>query len=298
MGRFDDIAAFVAIADAGGFAAAETATGQPRSNLSRALKRLEARLGVPLARRSPQSFSLTDDGVRYHREARAALRGLEKAHEAIGVGERSTIRITTPTLLGHTVLARALAGFHQQRPDVRVIVHVSNEKLDLIDKRIDVAIRTGDAKGEALIARTLFTAREKLFASPDYLDRVGRPEAPDALRSYVCVHCTPSSTFEHKPVWDLTDGTQTKRVELPDALVVNDPGTAAQLAHHSVGIARITDFLGDASVAAGTLEAVLPNWSTNKVPVRAVILDGRRASEPVRALVDILAKTTGNATAP
>ncbi len=289
MSDLDDIAAFVAVADAGGLAAAEAATGQTRANLSRALKRLEGRLGVVLARRTPQAFTLTDAGARYHREVRAVLRGLERADAAAGAEAVQTVRMTTPTLLGHTGVAEALARYRRDHPDVRLIVHVTNEKLDLVGGRIDVALRTGDAKGEALVARTLFEGRERLFASAAYLDRAGRPSRPADLRDHATIHCTPSSTFEAKPVWDLTDGEDDARVELRDALVVNDPGTACRLAHHGAGIARITDFLGARSVADGTLEAVLPNWSTAAVPVRAVILDGRNASKPVRALVDILA---------
>ncbi len=287
MSDLDDIAAFVAVADAGGLAAAEATTGQTRANLSRALKRLEARLGVTLARRSPQGFALTDEGTRYHTASRAALQAVRAADAAVSEGT-PTVRITMPTLLGHTKLAEGLARFRRDRPDVRLVVHVTNEKLDLIAARVDLAFRTGEAKGEALVARTLFTARERLFASPAYLDRAGAPAAPSDLTAHATIHCTPSATFEATPTWALTNGTAEARVSLPDALVVNDPGTACRLAHLNAGIVRTTDFLGAASVADGRLRAVLPAWSTAEVPVRAVILDGRQAGEPVRALLDAL----------
>ena len=289
MTDLDDTALFVAIADAGGLAAAEARTGQPRSTLSRALKRLEARLGAPLARRTPQGFALTPEGARFHARAARALRELERAREEVSPGRAGrVVRVTAPTLMAQGLLIPALARFRRANPDARVALLVTNDKVDLIDTNVDLAIRAGEAKDERLVARVLFCSVERLYAAPAHLQRFGLPRSPAELRDRPTVHCAGARALAARPVWELTDGVRRERVELRDALAVNDPGTARGLAREGLGVACLPDFLGDEAARRGELVPVLPEWRTDEVLVRAILADGRDASEAVRRLLDEL----------
>ncbi|PYE21529.1 LysR substrate binding domain-containing protein [Paraburkholderia silvatlantica] len=166
--------AFVAVVDSGSFAAAARELGLPRSTVSARVAALEARLGVRLLRRSTRQLALTEDGEVWYARVGGAIATLRDA-EHRGLAEGATlsgmIRLSVPLDFPDVVLADAIAAFLGEHPRVRVDVHVSNDVVDFVSDRFDLAIRGGKPGGNDAVARRIAGFRLASFASPTWLAR-------------------------------------------------------------------------------------------------------------------------------
>lgn len=283
----DDLSLFLAVADAGGFAAAETRTGLPRSTLSRAVQRLERTLGAPLAERSPRRFALTAAGEIYRRAAADALETLDRARDRIRrgtVGE--TVRLTAPTLLARRLIEPFIARLAEEKDAPSIVLLVSNDKLDLTDGHIDIAVRVGDAGGDEQIARRLFDCRERLYAAPDFLTTLDATPTIDDLDRLPTIW-EPDGGGSASG-WRLARGDEIRLVRPQAPLRVDDPESALRLAVEGLGITRLPDFVGDAECRGGRLERVLSDWSSEPVTVRAILGRGRDLAPAARDILERL----------
>ncbi len=190
MRRYDhlaDVEAFVATAEQGALSRAAAALGTSPSMISRAIARLEQRLGAQLLRRTTRRMSLTEAGRQYLERAQAAFALIAEAErEAQGqdgplVG---TVRISAPTSYGHYRLPERLRGFRDAHPGVELTVEIGNRNVDLIAEGFDLAIRGGELPDSGLVAHRLEDAAFCLVASPDYLRRRGAPTDIAALSAH------------------------------------------------------------------------------------------------------------------
>ena len=288
----NDIAAFVEVVRAGGISPASARTGRPRSTLSRSLKRLEASLGVTLARRSPTAFSLTDEGRRYFEEVRGAVERLHGSHDAVAPGSRGrTIRVSVPILVSHFFLPPALEAFRQAFPDTAVRVRVEGDRVDMEAEGIDLVVRAGDPGGEAKVGRELFRSCRRVYAAPDYLARHGTPATPDELPAHDIVSCVPLPRIDEAVVWSLAGPAGPAAVEIRPVLAINDPEAGCDLACRGAGLCLLPQFVAWPALRAGRLTRVLPQWQEEARPVRALLTDGRKSTDAVRGLVTALAET-------
>ncbi len=296
MGRkFDhlaDVEALIAVVEQGSFTAGAAALGTTPSVLSRAITRLEVRLGSQLLRRTTRHIGLTDAGRLYVEQARAAFLLIGDAERQIQGrdGELSgRVRLSVPTTYGHHRLPPLLRRFTVKYPQVRIELNITNRNVDLVAEGFDLAIRLGHLPDSGLVARKLEDAALVLVASPDYVARAGRPEALEDLRRHGCLPFVMPSTGRFAPWLFLDEGREVDWV--PDAVieVSDDVLGVVSLAEQGMGICQSYDFIVRERIERGGLVELLPRLRGRSRPFSLVYAPHRRQPAPVRALIDWLA---------
>ncbi len=245
-----ELAAFVAVIEAGGFAEAGRHLGVAPSTLSRTVSRLEGLLGVTLLRRSTRAIELTPEG----RDLLAAAQDIVTRTEALadlaarGSAPRGPLRVNAPVGFTLHVIAPRLAEFHALYPDVEVTLDMTDRPVDLIDSHADVAIRFGPLSDSELLQRPLGKAPWRLVAAPDYLDRKGWPEQPEDLSRLTQVRFTSPQHINTLRF----DGIRAP-VIVPASVHAENGEAVRSLILGGMGIARLSEFMVAEDIAAGRL---------------------------------------------
>jgi len=280
---------FVEVARLKSFSAAGRRLGLSRALVSKQLLQLEERLNVRLLHRSTREVSLTDAGQAYLEPCSAAvLQAQEAARIVTQSGDElaGPLRIQAPSSFGSTWLADALARFSLPHPGLRPLLHVDDALLDPIEHGFDLTIRVGGIPdSRALAIRPLAPCRGILCAAPEYLEKFGVPETPEALHRHRCLH------FSH-----LTDGTAWRftrageqRVVRVEAAFTSNNGLVLQgAALQGMGIVYSTTFLAMRHLLDGTLVPVLTDWELPLNHLSALYPASRQPSPKVRRLIDFL----------
>jgi DNA-binding transcriptional LysR family regulator len=258
----NELAAFVALADTGSFAAAGRQLGRDPTAVSRRLSAMEARLGVRLAERSTRKVALTEAGQTYLERIRPLLHELQAAgREAVAFADgeaRGHLRITLPGNFGRLWLTPLIVDFLRQHPRVTLEADTSNRFVDLIGERFDLAIRLGELPDSRLVARKVAERRRLLCASPDFLARHPAIRTPQALKDYPCL----CFTGRHDPYrWTFTQPSGgTVGVTVSGPLASDDAELLVEAAVSGLGIVYTSDWYANRELAAGRLVEVLPDW--------------------------------------
>ncbi len=293
MQDLNDLYYFSAVVDNGGFAAAERALGIPKSRLSRRISALETELGVRLLQRSTRRFAVTDVGTAVHRHAQMMLAEAQAAREVVdrlSAEPRGVIRLSVPVGLAQQMMPRLMPEFLAKYPQVRVQMHVSNRRIDVINEGFDLAIRVRNKLDDdgSLVMRTFGQIQELLVASPRYLDRAGRPRVPEELKDHVTLSMNED---EARQRWDLQDAKgELRRVELKPRLSGFDFPMLMALAKQGIGITMLPETLCAEAIRNGELEVVLPEWRLPQGIAHLVFASRRGLLPAVRALIDFLAE--------
>ena len=293
MQDLNDLYYFSAVVDNGGFAAAERALGIPKSRLSRRISALENELGVRLLQRSTRRFAVTDVGNAVHRHAQSMLEEAKAAREVVdrlSAEPRGTIRLSVPVSIAQEMIPRLMPEFLAKYPEVRVQLHVSNRRVDVINEGFDLAIRVRNKLDDdgSLVMRTFGQIQELLVASPKYLDRAGRPKDPDDLKNHVTLTMNED---EARQRWDMQDASgETRRVELKPRLSGFDFPMLMQLARQGLGITMLPETVCADAIRNGELEVVLPDWRLPQGIAHLVFASRRGLLPAVRAMIDFLAE--------
>ena len=286
-----DVEAFVTIVDKGTISAAAVALGTTPSVLSRAVARLEARLGVQLMRRTTRRLSVTEAGTLYLEQARSAFGLIADAERAIqgqGGDLSGTIRISAPTTYGHYRLPGLLRPFMERHPKVMIELSISNRNVDLVEEGYDMAIRLGELANSGLAAKRLGDADVCLVASPDYLRRAGTPMALEDLASHACLPFTMPSTGRLSPWLLRVDGKDVDWLAPARMRVADDVLGVVTLAQQGLGICQTYRFVAEERLRTGQLVEVLPALGGRSKPFSLIYPPHRRMSAACRALIDSL----------
>jgi DNA-binding transcriptional LysR family regulator len=293
MQDLNDLYYFSAVVDHGGFAAAERALGIPKSRLSRRISQLENDLGVRLLQRSTRRFAVTDVGQSVHRHAQSMLAEAQAAREVVdrlSAEPRGVVRASVPVGLAQQQMPALLPEFLAQYPQVRVQLHVSNRRVDVINEGFDIAIRVRSKLDDdgSLVMRSFGQIQELLVASPRYLDRAGRPNAPEELLDHVTLTM---SEDEARQRWELQgrDG-EVRKIDLKPRVSGFDFPMLMALAKGGLGITMLPETLCAEAVRKGELEVVLPEWRLPQGIAHAVFASRRGLLPAVRVFIDFLAE--------
>ena len=293
MQDLNDLYYFSAVVDNGGFAAAERALGIPKSRLSRRISALEEELGVRLLQRSTRRFAVTDVGNAVHRHAQTMLAEAQAAREVVdrlSAEPRGVIRVSVPVEFAQQLIPRLMPEFLAKYPQVRVQLHVSNRRVDLINEGFDVAIRVRNKLDDdgSLVMRSFGMIQELLVASPKYLDRAGRPKDPEELKDHVTLSINED---EARQRWELQDAKgELRRIDLKPRLSGFDFPMLMALAKQGIGITMLPETLCADAIRNGELEVVLPDWRLPQGIAHLVFASRRGLLPAVRALIDFLAE--------
>jgi DNA-binding transcriptional LysR family regulator len=238
-------------------------------------------------------------GERFYGHCRAVLEEARAAQEAVDVlraEPRGVVRMSCPVSLAQTVVAHVLPEFLARYPKLQVRVLSSDRRVDVVGEGYDIAIRVrskldSDAN---LVMRTFGLSRVLAVASPDLLDRLGRPQVPAELASLPAL-----SMLEHEgtQAWELTDaGGERVTVEMTARLVSGEFALLLEAARRGLGVALLPEFVCAPALTSGELEVVLPDWSAPEGTMHFVYPSRRGMLPGVRALVDFLAERLPEAT--
>lgn len=286
----DALIAFVSVIDTGSFSAAAERLGQTPSGISRTISRLESRLGVALMKRTTRRLDLTEEGEWLLARARKILADLHDTEEQFSARlsqPSGTVRVNAATPVLDHMVAPLAAAFLDAYPLVRLELVSGETVIDLIEERVDVAIRIGPLADSTLNARRLGSSPLRLLASPGYLARHGTPDRIDALSRHRLLGFTEPASLN---IWPLPqDGGEGLPVQ--PAIAASSGETLRHLALAHAGIVCLADFLSRSDVENGRLVPVLESitlpWSQ---PVWAVFYKQGALAPRVAALVDFLAQ--------
>jgi DNA-binding transcriptional LysR family regulator len=276
---------FVEVVRAGGFAAAARRLGLPKSTISARVQSLEVRLGAQLLKRSTRQLSLTSEGSAYFDAVASAVDTLVDA-EAASTSEKGVlsgkIRFTAPLEFPRDAITSAIASFLQLHPKVRFDIMLTNQPLDLVAENIDLALRGGEPGGAGLIIRKVGQIAFGLYASPQYIERCGRPGSLEDLGDHdLLLFASPS---------------QSRVLRAADPLGGHEPRITSdnfaflrRLAIAGVGITALPDALVAHEVASGRLERVLDAWAGEPSALFLVFPSRKDMTPRIKAFADHLA---------
>jgi len=284
---------FTQVVDHGGFARAARALGIPRSRLSRHVMALEAELSARLLHRSTRRFAVTEVGQEVYRHASAMLAQADAALEAVEFARaepRGVLRASCPVGLAQAALAPILPHFLERHPAIRLELHVSNRRVDVLSEGFDVALRVrAQPSGEdGLVMRAFRHLDEFLVASPAYLERAGAPDEPAQLATRATLDY--AGEVDRGP-WELVGPqAQRARVENKARVVCHDFMVLRTAVLAGLGIARLPESVVREELRRGALVRVLPQWNSPQ-GIAHIVFPSRRGLLPAaRAFIDFLAE--------
>lgn len=288
----NDTLIFVKVVEQGSFTAAARLLGQPKTTVSRKVQELESRLGARLLNRTTRRLGLTEAGTVYYEHCQRIARELEQAESAVSQlqsGPRGWLRFTVPYSMGTMWIAPLLNQFQAQYPEIRVDMHLGNEKLDLIAGETDMALRIGPLPDSNLVARKLGRLRSQVFASPGYIQRYGEPRHPSELQFHRTLAVRKAHNHNNRFSWTLAEaGGEMQEFTVNPALVANDPAALNTMLVAGEGLMLSSDVMAKPFVESGMLRRVLAGWTGPEYDFNAVFAGGGMVSPKVRAFIDFL----------
>jgi DNA-binding transcriptional LysR family regulator len=288
---FEGLAIFAKVVELRSFAAAADELALSKGTVSKAITRLERRLGARFFNRTSRRLALTDAGQKLsERAARLLSDGETAENEALAqsVAPRGLVRLAVPMTFGVKVIAPILSEFLKQYPDVSIDLHLSDAMVDLIGEGFDVGLRIASLPDSSLIARRLCAIPRHTIASPAYLKRHGRPTHPMHLAQHRCLGYAYLSTPD---VWHYTNAKGEQANVRPGGPLRVNNGEAlmpAVIAGH--GIADLPDFIAGDAIASGEVEIILKDWKRAEGALHLLTPPGGPRPARVEVLMDFLTK--------
>ena len=284
--QLNRLAYFVAVVDARSFTAAAARLGVSKAVVSQQVARLEASLGTTLIARTTRRTEPTVAGLAFHLRCVEILRQAEEAVAELGETTREPsglLRLTASFAYGTAVLAPLVAMFRQRYPAVAMEVMLSDAKLDLIENRLDLAIRMGELGTAGNVARSLGTFDHLIVAAPEVVQTADTPAAVEAL-PWVANLALAAPLH-----WQLrhTDG-GAGTLEPKAPISMNSTLAVHGAVMAGAGVSILPDYLVAGDIAAGRLRRLLPSWHLPPGVTHAVFPPGRYRPAPVRAFLDML----------
>ncbi|AWN48305.1 LysR family transcriptional regulator [Methylobacterium terrae] len=287
--RLGEMEAFVQVARRGSFAAAAKALRRTPSAVSRAVARLEARLGVGLIRRTTRAMTLTPEGELYLARASELIAEFDAIEDGFGrdaAQPSGLLRVNVSVPFGQRMILPVLPRFLGQQPRMRVDLTLTDDVVDLVEARADVAIRIGPLRDTRLRAKLLGRSRLAVVAAPAYLARCGAPAHPDALVDHNCLTFSFRRSLDTWPF--LIDGAVSQR-PVHGNFFGNSGEVVRMMALGGAGLARLARFHVDEDIAAGRLVPVLEAFSPGDAEdIHALYAGHERLSSRIRCFVDFL----------
>ncbi|CAL79790.1 putative transcriptional regulatory protein, LysR family [Bradyrhizobium sp. ORS 278] len=293
---FEAMAIFAKVVELRSFAGAAQELSLSKASVSKAVSRLEERLGTRLFNRTSRRLALTDAGQRLSERAAQLLADGEAAEtEALAqsLTPRGLVRFAVPMTFGVKKIAPLLPAFLEQYPEVSIDLHMSDATVDLIGEGFDLALRIARLPDSSLVARRLCPMPRYTVAAPSYLKRHGRPTHPMHLAEHKCFGYAYLSTAG---VWHYTNAAgEPASVRPAGQLRVNNGEALLPAVLAGLGIADLPDFIVGDAIASGEVEVVLEGWSQPEGAMHLVMPPGGPRPARVEVLSEFLVKELAKA---
>jgi DNA-binding transcriptional LysR family regulator len=290
VNQWDGVDEFVAVANAGSFAAAAKTLEVSNSYLSRAIARFENRIQAQLFFRTTRSVVLTDTGRILVERCRQIIDERDEAFAMIGQREdpQGELRLTCSTALGERYVAPIVRQFAQDFPKLGVTIELSNRLIDLVSEGYDLAVRTGQLSDSRLIVTRIATRRVYVCASPRYLEMAKRPESIEDLAGHKCLIGTSST-------WHFSVHGNVRHFRPAGRFRCNSGEAVVEAALADMGICQLPEFYVLQHLKSGQLISILDDLRAEDEPIWAVYPQKRHLLPKVRLLVDRLRQNLGAA---
>jgi len=287
---FSGVSVLFAVVEAGTIARAAEALGLSPSGVSRALARLEQRVGVRLLARTTRTLSLTDEGRRFCEQVGPHLAGIEEATiEAAGsAGKvRGRLRVNTDPYFSRIVLSKHLAKFLASYPELFVELIMRDSVGDLVADGFDLALRFGEPPVGSFVAHKLTEARVITVASPSYIKAHGKPKHPKEIEKHDCIDFYDAASGRPYD-WELRRKNEVLSLRVKGRLLTSDSGTLIGACEAGFGIAQVIDIGSERLLRSGRLVELFPGWSEERFPLYAIFPSRLHRAAKVRAFIDFV----------
>lgn len=285
------IGVLTAVIEAGSFARAGDAIGLTQPAVSRAVARLEERVGIRIFNRSARAISLTDEGRRFYEMVAPLLSGIEEATQMAGATKalvRGKLRVNVDGAFGHFVLAPRINVFMERHPELSVEIYVRDALGDFVGEGTDIAVRFGAPDPHSIHAELLLETRVFTCASAEYLKKHGKPRNPaDLSKGHQCVLIRDPMTG--RPfTWEFQRRGEIVPFEASGRVVVNDTGSLIGACRSGSGIAQLLELYAKEILADGDLIHILPDWSEETFPLYAYYRASALIPAKLRVFLDFI----------
>ena len=278
----------IAVVEAGTIARAAEALGLSPSGVSRALSRLEQRVGARLLARTTRSLSLTDEGRRFYEQVGPHLAGIEEAAIAASGSANKVfgrLRVNIDPYFVRIVLSAHLAAFLTRYPEVFVELIMRDAVGDLVADGFDLALRFGEPPVGSFVARKLIETRVITVASPAYVKTHGRPRHPKDIEACDCIDFYDAANARPYD-WEVRRGKEVLPLRVKGRLLVSDSGTLIGACEAGAGIAQVLELGCRHLLENGRLVELFPEWSDERFPLYAIYPSRLHRAAKVRAFIE------------
>ncbi|ANN66642.1 LysR family transcriptional regulator [Bordetella bronchialis] len=286
----DEMQTFIAVVDTGSITAASAQLGQTVSAISRALARLERKLDTTLLQRTTRRLALTEEGRLFLADARRIVESVDAMEEQMAVRRHvpsGLLRVNAASPFMLHVIVPLVGGFRERYPEIALELHTSDQIIDLLEQRTDIAIRIGPLRDSTLHARPLGSNALRILASPAYLAQRGKPRTPDDLARHSLLGFTQPETLNNWPLRHAAgDG-----LPIEPTLSASSGETLRQLALAGQGLACLADFMTREDRRRGDLVQVLARDTVEvRQPVHAVYYRNTQLASRIGCFLDYVAE--------
>jgi len=286
MDRLESMKTLVVAVEAGSFSAASRKLGMPLATVSRKVSEIEAHLKTQLVVRSSRRLELTDAGRLYVESCRSILEQIGEAERAAS-GEysepRGSLTITAPIVFGRLHVLPIIADFIGTYPDIDVRLIQADRVVNLLEERVDLAIRIGELPDSSLVAAKIGTIRRVVCGSPGYFEARDVPRTPTDLKTHDCITFAGLASPE---AWTFRKGKSEVSVPVHSRLVVNTAEAAIDAAVSGIGLTRVLCYQIATARRSSALATVLEEFEPVPWPVSMVYAGQARLPLKLRAFID------------
>ncbi|WP_431324125.1 LysR family transcriptional regulator [Rhizobium sp. YTU87027] len=288
MDRIMAAAVLLKTVERGSASAAAEELGMSRAMASRYIASIEEWSGTRLLHRTTRQLSLTSAGERVLELCREIVRVADAVTE-IGVHSdtpHGLLRVTAPSILAEAQLVRQFSEFEARYPQIKIDLQITDRSVDLVQDRIDIAIRIANHLDPSLTAKRVGACPSRLYASAEYLAGGGAPTSPEELKNHKCLTYTHLGGSE----WVLKKDANEVAVTVAGGFQTNDAVALRRATLSGLGIAMLPRFAADEEVASGLLSVVLPDWEPRSLGIHALYVSRKQLPMAARALIDFMSE--------
>jgi len=293
MNLFSNLELFVKTIEVGNFSALGRQLHMAPSSISRQINTLEEDLGVRLLQRTTRSISLTEAGQIYFERVSKILGDLEEAQLAITqlqANPRGVLRLNIAIPFGERNIVPLIPEFLAQYPDLKIDLALEDRAIDLVEERVDLAIRIGRLSDSSIVARKLADNQFVVCASQQYFETHGLPVTPDDLTHHNCII---NKNIHNSDTWQFRDGKSTQNISVSGNFLANTGGALYRAMLSNLGIAVLPTWFVGEDIKQGTLQAVLEDYEVDlpamtDSAIYALYPAGEYLPPKVRVFIDYL----------
>lgn len=291
MKDFKRMAIFTKVIDHGSMSAAAKLLDMSPSAVSQQIRYLETEYNVTLLHRSTRKLSLTETGKQYYYYCKQLCEAAENAQAFLDseIKEPSgELRISAPVGLAEFFISN-LKNWSDSLPDLTITLHVQDQHIDLIENRIDLAIRVGEMPSSSYIASKISEMHMKLYASPSWIEDTQRIDHPNALINVNWLHLqSNNSKFPIQKNFYNSVTNDNESIEITPKYIVNNISILRKMSEQGFGVCSLSTFEAEQSVQDGKLISILPDWNMGKMNVWAVTPQRNSLSAKVRQAIELI----------